>query len=269
MAEPKTREWPLIAFTVGLQVAAGIELSTALARWRVPEITSSLTSLVIAVFPIVLLAGVVSLFHLGRPYAAWRAFRNLSQSRLSREVIIYSIFCTLALAQFVNCLLYGISSPGLTTISAVVGVAAVVASARIYALPAQQLWNSGLVTGSFIGATLLLGGVFINIAVTVYISGAMALAGAIVFLASSFGMLARILHISRFRYANPETPPILQTKHWLSFCGLVLGTVIPILGILANYHRVPFTILTAIIVVFGVVLGRALMYSRGAVLARF
>jgi DMSO reductase anchor subunit len=255
-------------FTVGLQLAAGIELSMALLLWgagviRVPRCFA------ISVFPITASAIAVSLLHLGKPGAAWRAFTNVLHSKLSREIVTCSVFCCLALTQFIACLLRGIVSPALTLAIAGVGIAAVVASARIYTLPAQPLWNSGWVTASFIGSTLLLGGVVTTIADGGSLSSLMIATGAVVLLASCARMITEILRIHKRRYASPESPTILQTKHWLSVFGLIVGTVVPILGVIVDQRSGPVAIATAVIAVIGVVLGRALMYSRGIALARF
>jgi anaerobic dimethyl sulfoxide reductase subunit C (anchor subunit) len=269
MAEAKTREWPLIVFTVGLQLAAGIELSTVLSFWPGARTTVFLGTLAISVFPIIAVAIVASLFHLGKPQAAWRAFTNIGRSKLSREVVICSIFCVLAFAQFTACLAYSSAPQPLMLICTVAGIASVVASARIYIVPAQVLWNSGWVTSSFVGATLLLGGVVTNIVDGSYKSSLMIETGAVVFLASSVAMVGDILRISKRKYASPESVPMLQTKHWLGLCGLVVGTVVPILGLAVNHTSGRLAAATTIIAVVGVVLGRALMYSRGIALTRF
>ena len=269
MGEPRTREWPLIVFTVGLQLAAGIELCSALALWRGRGSTAPQIAFILYVFPITLMALASSLFHLGKPQAAWRAFSHIGQSTLSREVVICSVFCALALGQFIVCGLFGMNPVVLTIVSAVVGVAAVIASAKIYTVPAQQLWNSGWVTSSFIGSTLLLGGVVTRIADGSYISSIMVATGGVVLLVSCARMVIGILRIGKRHYAAPESLPIMQSKHWLTFCGLIVGTAIPILGVLANDNGGALAVAIAIIAVVGVVLGRALMYSRGLALARF
>ncbi len=269
MAEPKTREWPLIAFTVGLQLAAGLELSTVFALRRLAEPAAPLRTLAISVFPITLIAIAASLFHLGRPMSAWRAFTNLGQSGLSREVLICSAFGASAFAQFVLCHSYGILPPALALVTAILGIAAVIASARIYTVPAQPLWNSGWVTASFLGSTLLLGGIATKVLVGTYSSGIMVASGAVVLLASSIVMLTEILRIANRRYVNPGSLPIMETKHWLSFGGLVLGTVLPAVGLIFKNGDDSIAFATAIIAIVGVALGRALMYSRGIALARF
>jgi anaerobic dimethyl sulfoxide reductase subunit C len=268
MAEPKTKEWPLIVFTVGLQLAAGIELSAAVALSRSPG-TAPLGVLAISVFPITAIAIVASLFHLGKPGSAWRAFANIAQSKLSREVAICSVFCTFAFLQFFFELVFRISSPAVHIVSAIFGIVAVVASARIYCIPGRLLWNSGWVTSSFTGSTLLLGGVVATLANVGKGSGIMIALGTVVLLASSTAMLIKIRQLARNRYASPASLPTMQAKHWLSFWGLIAGTIAPIVGLVASHSSVLVIIVTAVIAIVGVAVGRALMYSRGIALARF
>ncbi|HEX6879557.1 MAG TPA: DmsC/YnfH family molybdoenzyme membrane anchor subunit [Terriglobales bacterium] len=269
MAESKAREWPLIVFTVGLQLAAGIQLSTALALWLDPGNATPLTVLAISVFPISAVAVAISFFHLGRPLAGWRSFANISQSKLSREIVVCSLFCVGAFAQCIEYMFPVARTPGLTPVTAVVGIAAVVASARIYALPGQPLWNSGWVTSSFIGSMLLLGGVVAKIADDSYRPGTAIMIGAVVLLSSSAVMVMHILRISRSRYAPPEAVSVMQMKHWLSFLGSIAGTVMPILGGMVTDNSGRLSVASVIMAVAGVVLGRALMYSRGIALSRF
>lgn len=269
MAESRTREWPLIVFTVGLQLCAGIQLSATFALWRLLEVTVPLRTIAISVFTIISIAIAASLFHLGQPLAAWRAFTNIGQSRLSREVLICSLFGASAFAQVLFCQLSDILPTSLALVTATLGIAAVIASARIYTVSAQPLWNSGWVTTSFLGSTLLLGGVMSGISGGTYIYAIFVASGAAVLLVSSIVMLTSILRIARRRYANPESLPIMQTKHWLSFCGLILGTVLPVAGVIFRNGNDSIATAMAILAVAGVVLGRALMYSRGIALARF
>src|SRR3546814_12293088 len=71
-----------------------------------------------------------SLAHLGRPGMAWKAFRNLRRSWLSREVALFGLYAPLAaLAVLV---------PGAAPVAAAVGVVGVYASARLYIVPGRD-----------------------------------------------------------------------------------------------------------------------------------
>jgi Fe-S-cluster-containing dehydrogenase component/DMSO reductase anchor subunit len=47
--------------------------------------------------PIIILAGLISLFHLEQPLKAWKAVTNLKNSPLSREILFFSIFSCLSI----------------------------------------------------------------------------------------------------------------------------------------------------------------------------
>ncbi len=155
-------EWPLIAFTVLLELACGSALAATVLDWtmRRSEV-ATMRSLGISIFPLAALALVISLFHLGRPLAAWRALTNLGISRLSLEVLLCALFAAAALG--CSFLWWAGRSEGrlaLGGIAGVLGIAAVTASALIYLIPAQPAWNSGWLPVSFWGTVLVLGGAF-------------------------------------------------------------------------------------------------------------
>jgi len=115
-----------------------------------------------------LVALVASVFHLGRPWLAWRVFLGLRTSWLSREAIAFGVFAQLGI-------LYGILAGArllpdfpakafamsLTSTvqasAAGVGVLGVLFSVMVYAATRRAHW-SGVQTGlKFFGTTLLLG----------------------------------------------------------------------------------------------------------------
>jgi anaerobic dimethyl sulfoxide reductase subunit C (anchor subunit) len=272
MAEPKTREWPLIVFTVGLQLSAGIAILASLQQWH-PETATSVRPLAVSVFPVVLVAISGSLFHLGRPLAAWRALTNIRESSLSLEVAFAGLFAALSFVEGTFWLLTD-GCPTLLGIgTAMAGALAVISSASIYLLPAQPLWNSRWVPISFIGSTLLLGGVAANILGGFSLLRLTIMAGAALLLVSTAGMVRDIRGISLHRYASPEAVPIMQVKHWLSACGVVvLGGIVPTLQIaVANtaLNRTVGATASFVLTLVGVALGRGLMLSRGIALSRF
>src|SRR3546814_13680842 len=65
---------------------------------------------------------------------AWKAFRNLRRSWLSREVALFGLYAPLAaLAVLV---------PGAAPVAAAVGVVGGYASARLYIVPGRPSWDS-------------------------------------------------------------------------------------------------------------------------------
>lgn len=110
-----------------------------------------------------------SVFHLGRPWLAWRAFLGLRTSWLSREAVAFGVFAKLAV-------LYGVLaaapilpdfpgkaaaltlSPVLQAAAALVGALGVFCSVMVYVATRRAQW-AGTQTGiKFFGTALSLGG---------------------------------------------------------------------------------------------------------------
>jgi Fe-S-cluster-containing dehydrogenase component len=111
------KEWSLIAFTFLTSLSVALIIS----------------SFIRGVFPGFLLflsiitgAGAMSLLHLGRPSRGWRAILNVRTSPLSREIVVFIIYCTIASLSVL------LGSPGLLLASAVTGLVLAVAIDRLY-----------------------------------------------------------------------------------------------------------------------------------------
>lgn len=151
-------EWPLIVFTLAIQFAGGLALAATLCD-RQGQPDHFMRPLGISIFPIALFGLLASLWHLGRPFSAWRSLFNLDSSRLSLEVLLTLLFVTAALAysyawwaqkteyRFV-----------LGVVTSLLALGAIASSAAIYLIPAQPVWNSAWVPLSFLGTALLLAG---------------------------------------------------------------------------------------------------------------
>lgn len=279
MTEPRRSEWPLVLFTVGLQLSAGIAIVNAAGPWISSTPTQTVRFAAASIFPTVLTAMIVSVLHIGRPRATWRAFANFGHSRLSNEIVIGVGFAAVALLECMLWWMSGTSSEVLHLVTALAGAGAVISSARIYTIPSQPMWNSGWLPASFAGSTLLLGGVAANLSGgsqgrSRALSDLMAGGGAIVLLFSTVAMIRVIGRVARIRYAAPESVPFMQGRHWLSVWGvIVFGCLIPLIFVVAVRTRVissaTFAAGVLIVTLVGVTLGRALMYSRGTALSRF
>ncbi len=121
---PEHPHWPLVWLTIVSQLAVGVSATA----------TTSAHRLVAAALAGAGMFG--ALFHLGRPAMAWKAFRNLRRSWLSREVALLSLYAGLAAAAVVL--------PALAVLAAAVGAAGVYASARLYVVPGRPAWNTPL-----------------------------------------------------------------------------------------------------------------------------
>jgi Fe-S-cluster-containing dehydrogenase component/DMSO reductase anchor subunit len=124
------------------------------------------------------LALAASLFHLGRPQYAWRAFIGLKTSWLSREIFAFSAFAALtglyagglsSLESLPTVVRQYVDSLG--CISALVGVGAVFCSVMLYHVTRRTWWNGGrtgfkfVLTGTGLGWATTLCSTFIVAAV--------------------------------------------------------------------------------------------------------
>ncbi|HWI53775.1 MAG TPA: DmsC/YnfH family molybdoenzyme membrane anchor subunit, partial [Symbiobacteriaceae bacterium] len=93
-------ELPLVLFTVLSQAAVGAIIFSAVLEPRIaPEHVQTRRALRVAgavAFPVLLVALVLSVFHLGQPLAAYRALRNFGDSWLSREIWFFGITAVVA-----------------------------------------------------------------------------------------------------------------------------------------------------------------------------
>jgi formate dehydrogenase iron-sulfur subunit len=90
-----------------------------------------------------------SVFHLGRPLGAWRAFLNLRRSWMSREIVAFGIFPALVAGALVV--------PMLTPVAAFAGIGAVFCSAMIYIDTQRELWRAARTLPLFFTTALMLG----------------------------------------------------------------------------------------------------------------
>lgn len=161
-----TREWALLIFSILTQLAVGMMLVLLIVRTYAvrklgEEKASQLTEMPFyAVMPVMVLALVASLFHLGKVSHIIGAVPNLATSWMSREVVFAVTFMILT-AVFAFLQWRKIGSTGLLItigwITAAVGLVLIYCMGMTYMLPAQPAWNSLATPFNFYIATLLLG----------------------------------------------------------------------------------------------------------------
>jgi formate dehydrogenase iron-sulfur subunit len=134
---PELPHWPLVMLTLLTQAALGVSLTAGTVAQRAAA----------AGIATVALAG--SLLHLGRPIHAWKALRNLRRSWLSREAALLGAYAGLAVA--------AVGVPALAPATAVVGIAGVFASGRLYVVPGRPAWDTPLTIAAFLLTALALG----------------------------------------------------------------------------------------------------------------
>jgi formate dehydrogenase iron-sulfur subunit len=153
---PEHPHWPLVWLTLLSQLAVGVSATASSGADRITA----------AVLAAIALAGAT--LHLGRPVAAWKAFRNLRRSWLSREVALLSGYAALAAGAVV--------APALTVPAAAIGLAGVYASARLYVVPGRPAWNTPLTIVRFFATVVALGPVLTGSLWWAAVGGAVALA---------------------------------------------------------------------------------------------
>lgn len=161
-----TREYALMIFTILAQLAVGMLLVGLIVRaYAVKKVgldkASQLLDLPIyTVVPVMALALVASLFHLGKVTHVIGAVPNLGTSWISREVVLAVTFIVFA-ALYTFLYWRKAGSEGLRTflgwLSAVIGLVLVFAMGMTYLLPAEPAMNTLATPVQFFVATLLLG----------------------------------------------------------------------------------------------------------------
>lgn len=134
---PEHPHWPLVWLTLVSQFAVGVSATASSGADRVAAAALALAAM----------AG--ALLHLGRPAVAWKAFRNLRRSWLSREVALLSLYGGLAA--------FAVPFEVLRWPAAAIGCAGVYASARLYVVPGRPSWNSPLTIVRFAATAATLG----------------------------------------------------------------------------------------------------------------
>ena len=134
--------WPLVIMLILSQASVGVAVFAALQKS--PSGRSLLFS-----FALVVVGLGASVFHLGRPLGAWRAFLNLKRSWMSREIVVFGMFLPmLALTMAVRLSLNA---------TALIGLFAVFCSLMIYHDTRRPLWHWRRSAPLFFGTTLALG----------------------------------------------------------------------------------------------------------------
>jgi DMSO reductase iron-sulfur subunit len=156
-------EIPLIIFTLLAQMAIGafgtifmiyLGLRDKLVAGRITFI------LLLAVGAAIMVALLVSFFHLGSPKNAWRALNHLRKSWLSREILFISGFAGCwAILTGLKLFQIGTFSVwiSLAAFSAVCGLAALYSMQRVYQLRSVPAWDAGRTLLEFSISTVVLG----------------------------------------------------------------------------------------------------------------
>lgn len=161
-----TREWALLAFTILGQTAAGLMIVLMIVRTFIAakaggDLADRLTKLpLFLVVPIMAVAFIASLFHLGSPLHIVRAVPNIGSSWLSREVVFAVIFMVFA-ALYTFLQWRKVGSPGLRIavgwITVLFAATYIYAMGMVYMIATQPAWNTIATPINFVIGSLLLG----------------------------------------------------------------------------------------------------------------
>jgi len=146
--------WPLIIMTVLTQLSVGLFAAISWMRLMGRNENRFAAGVALAVAIAALLA---STFHLGRPIHAARALKMWRRSWLSREVLLFSMFALSATVCSASLMLGSSASTTICTITSLLGVAGIAASARIYLAPGRPAWNTPVTFVEFFATAALLG----------------------------------------------------------------------------------------------------------------
>jgi anaerobic dimethyl sulfoxide reductase subunit C (anchor subunit) len=160
------RDWALITFTILVQMSVGAMWVLGIAhyfaarKYGAEEADRLSDRALLALVPVIALAFIASLIHLGNPFHAYRAVAHLGSSWLSREIFFGVIFAVLA---FVFAFLQWrkIGSTVLRNVvawlAALDGLVLIFVMSNVYMLPTQPAWNSWATPVSFYVTAFLLG----------------------------------------------------------------------------------------------------------------
>jgi anaerobic dimethyl sulfoxide reductase subunit C (anchor subunit) len=155
-------EWPLLSFTLLTQLAVGSYLFFVIIRSLKKaggQLSINVTKRgMFLVGPVMLVALIFSVFHLGDPLGAYRSILNLDSSWLSREIIFAGAFFALWIVSWILDR-KGAWNQAVGWITSIVGLGAVFSMASIYATSIKPAWTDINTYLAFYGTTILFGSV--------------------------------------------------------------------------------------------------------------
>jgi len=152
---PQHPHWPLVLMLVLTQLSVGAFVVGLVLEALLPPADWSVLRPIHATSAVLfgLAALGASVFHLGRPFYAYRAMLGLRHSWLSREILAFGLFAGMACTYCGATLLIPDAAGGLLNVLAwlvaVAGVAGVFCSVMIYAFTQREFWSFWRTTSRF------------------------------------------------------------------------------------------------------------------------
>jgi len=167
------RDWALITFTILAQMSVGSFVVLTLVHIYVARKTSVEEAdrlsdrALLAIFALLGLGLIASLFHLGSPFTAYKAITNIGSSWLSREVLSGVVFFVLgviyAFMQWRKIASFAVRRT-ICWITALVGLFLVYCMSNVYMLKEMPSWNTIATPISFFITAFLLGSLAMGVA---------------------------------------------------------------------------------------------------------
>ena len=161
-------EWTLVFFTLITQMCVGgFILQDIMIHYRHhddPNILKVKKGILRTLLPLIIIAVILSFFHLGKPVHAIYSLNNLQSSWLSREIMLVSVFAILLISYALIFWRYPESRSLLKIIAIlemITGLFLIYSMSRIYTLSTIPVWNSMATPVEFFTASFLLGGLLL------------------------------------------------------------------------------------------------------------
>lgn len=164
---------PLVGLLTLSQLAVGVTLVKGFIEKLTGEPAPAAIQLTVMAASLTVAALTVGVFHLGRPWLAWRSILNLRSSWFSREALMFGVFAGVVLLHAAIVVALALPSaqylpeerlpqlaalvPLLQDAATVVGVLAVFCSVMVYVVTKRPQWSGMRTALKFFGTTALLG----------------------------------------------------------------------------------------------------------------
>lgn len=258
----------LVVFTFLSQMSIGAFATLFILdvyKGKISKRSANISSIVILAISVV--AVIVSIFHLGHPFAAYRALLNFGESWLTREIIFFPAFMVLFMIYaFVG--KTKAQKQVLGWITLVLGVSTIFSTAMIYKVPAVPAWNNGTTIAAFFITAFLLGPVLIQVLLSILDKNIVNLTSYTAIMA----ILAIGLNIINLTILQGGLPAAVESAtvlfasplFWIKIVSLILALVVSGYVILKK-KNISFSMVSVIFTCFLVseFLGRMLFYSSG------
>ena len=218
------REWALVTFTILSQMSVGSFLVLGVVHFfsirkaGLEEADRLSDRALLAIGPVLILAFLASLLHLGNPLNAPRAIMNFSNSWLSREITFGILFAgaggLFAIMQWRKISSFTVRNV-IAWVAVLFGLAHIFSMAQIYRLETQPVWDTIATPITFFTTTVMLG-----------------------LLAMSVGFVANYAYVKK---NNPDCAEVQcdllhSTLKWISiFAMLSLGVEFVVLPVYISY----------------------------------